>query len=147
MPSDELEKAFDSLKTYWLGASSGPFSEKVLELAYEPPHVGAMDDCSTSASVTDVCGDQFEVFLKIEKGRVSKASFLSEGCGAVMACGGAMCELVTGLSIEETAELSCGDIVRFLGGLPDSHLHCAEQAVRALKKAMERKQDAFHPLP
>ncbi len=145
--NEEFEKSFDSLKSYWLGASSEPFSEKVLELAYEPLHVGTMEDCSTSASITDECGDQFEVFLKIEKGRVSKASFLSEGCGAIMACGGAMCELVTGLTIEETGEFSSEDIVRFLDGLPDSHRHCAEQAALVLKKAMERKQNAFQPHP
>jgi hypothetical protein len=47
--------AFQNLQTFWLGESSEPFSEKVLELAYEPLHVGGMDDGSASASTRDEC--------------------------------------------------------------------------------------------
>jgi NifU-like protein involved in Fe-S cluster formation len=135
--SENGKDVFQKLHSFWLGESSEPFSEKVLELAYEPLHVGSMENSSVSASIKDECGDDFELFLKIEDGVISDASFLSEGCGAIVACGSALCELIIGKPVEEAQRISEDDIIRFLDGLPASHKHCAEQVLVAMNKSIK----------
>ncbi len=133
---DSLEKTFIDLRTLWLGKSSEPFSDKVLELAYEPIHVHSMDNPDAVGKVDDECGDVFDLFLKLAKGMIVDASFLSDGCGAVLACGSALCDLLPGKTVQEAGRLQIGDIVLYLEGLPESHRHCAEQALQALQKAL-----------
>ena len=128
---------FQRLQSFWLGESSEPFSDRVLELAYEPVRVGGMVECDARAVVLDGCGDAFEIFLKINDGRVADATFLSDGCGAVMACGSALCEWVVGKTVREAEGATSEDVIRRLDGLPSSHRHCADQAVQALHSALE----------
>lgn len=132
---------FNNLQSFWLDDSSEPFSDRVLELAYEPVHVGRIENPDAVGTIKDDCGDVFELFLKIDDGKIANALFLSDGCGAIMACGSAVCELAVGLSIGEADKLSSKDITDYLDGLPSSHQHCAEQAVQALRKALDHQTE------
>lgn len=134
----ELETVFGGLKSYYMGAASGPFPDKAYELAYDPVQMGSMEDADAVGTRADGCGDRLEVFLKIKDGRVSRASFLADGCAASRACGSAAVQLALNRSIAEAREITAAVISDFLGGLPESAMHSAEDWVTALRDGLDR---------
>ena len=139
---EESDKVFRKLETLWMGEASGPFSDRVLELAYEPACMGGMDDADAMGRVTDDCGDVLEVFLKTQYGIVSDASFLCDGCGASIACGSAAAQLVLGKSVDEAKGIDAEAILEFLGGLPESHKHTAGDWSAALAEALGKLKNS-----
>jgi nitrogen fixation NifU-like protein len=45
-------------------------------------------------------------------------------------------ELARGKSVAEALRLTSGDVLDALGGLPEGNVHCARQAVAALRAAL-----------
>jgi NifU-like protein involved in Fe-S cluster formation len=119
-----------------MGEASGSFSDRVLELAYEPLCMGGMDDADAVGRVTDDCGDVLEIFLKAPSGIVADASFLCDGCGASIACGSAAAQLVLGKPLDAAKGVDAEAILEFLGGLPESHQHTADDWLAALAVAL-----------
>ena len=135
---EESEKVFRKLESLWMGRASGPFSDRALELAYEPVCMASMDDADASGRVTDDCGDVLEIFLKTDSGVITDASFLCDGCGASLACGSAVAQLVQGKTVGDAKAVGAEAIIEFLGGLPESHRHTADDWCRALSGALGR---------
>ncbi len=136
--AQELERVFGGLRAYWMGEASGPFTDKALETAYDPAYFGSMDDADAVGTHTDDCGDRLEVFLKIQDGRITRASFLADGCAPSMACGSAAVQLALNRSITEARAITAARISNFLGGLPESAVHSAEDWVEALRDGLDR---------
>ena len=119
-----------------MGDSKGFYSDKALELAYEPVRLGGMEDADAVGRFTDGCGDILEIFLRIESGKIIDASFLSDGCGASIACGSAAVQLAIGMKTEEAKQIFEKDILGFLGGLPESDRHPAKLWATTLQDAL-----------
>ncbi|MCK5675983.1 MAG: iron-sulfur cluster assembly scaffold protein [Verrucomicrobia bacterium] len=51
-----------------------------------PKNFGPMRDASAHGKITGPCGDTVEVWLRIDGGRIRKASFMSDGCGHSVHC-------------------------------------------------------------
>jgi nitrogen fixation protein NifU and related proteins len=135
---DESGKFLKKLETLWMGGASGPFSDTALELAYEPVRMGSMEDADATGRITDDCGDVLEIFLKADSGVITDASFMCDGCGASMACGSAAVQLVHGKSINAAKAIGAESILEFLGGLPDSHRHAADDWCEVLSDALRK---------
>ncbi len=127
-----------------MGNSGEPYSDKVLELAYEPIHVGELEDPDGFGYVKGSCGDEMRIYLELEGGKIKEAVFLSNGCGATLACGSAVTELAKSRTPHEASKIHTQQVVRYLGGLPSSHLHRAVLAVQALQKALESLEQRTH---
>lgn len=134
--AEELDRVFGGLRSYWMGESSGPFTDKALETAYDPAQLGSMEDADAVGTRTDDCGDRLEVFLKVKDGRILRASFLADGCAASRACGSAAVQLALNRSIAEAGAITAAMISDFLGGLPESAMHSAEDWVAALRDGL-----------
>jgi len=133
----EIEKIFANLEKNFMGASSERFSEKTVELASEPRNTGELTDADGKGLARGECGDTITVFLKTDNGTITDARFLADGCGATLACGSAVTELAKGRSLFYARSIYPQTIIKFLGGLPASHMHCSVLAVHALRKALE----------
>lgn len=131
------ENVFAKLQSYIMGKASELYSDKVLTLAYEPINVGEMENPDGFGHVKGPCGDTMLVFLRVTDGTISDAKFLTDGCGATVACGSAVTELARGKTPYEASKIQPQYVVRYLKGLPASHLHCAVLAVQTLRKALE----------
>jgi NifU-like protein involved in Fe-S cluster formation len=136
--AEELDRVFRGLQSYWMGAASGPFTEKALDLAYDPAHMGSMEDADAVGLAVDDCGDRLEVYLKAEGGRIGRASFLADGCAASMACGSATVQLALNRTTAEAHQITASAVGDFLGGLPESALHSAEDWVKALRDGLDK---------
>jgi nitrogen fixation NifU-like protein len=131
---DELVK---KMEEEILEEARGIYTEKTLEEAYNPKNVGELETPSGAARVTGPCGDTLQIHIKVEENKIVDCKFITDGCGASMACGSVVTELVKGKTIEEALTVDEKDVLSVLGGLPEENIHCSVLAVDTLRAALE----------
>ena len=113
------------------------FSEKVMELYMNKVNVGALKDANLIYTYTGPCGDTIKLYLKVNGEITENASFECSGCIASYACTSILTELIKGKTLKEAQQINEAQILKELGGLPESHMHCTRLAVTTLHKAIE----------
>jgi ATP-binding protein involved in chromosome partitioning len=117
-------------------------SPVALDHAQRPRNNGPPAEFTHHARITGPCGDTMEFWLFVQDGRIGKAAFVTDGCGPSHACGSVATCLAEGKTVEQSAAITQQDILDALGGLPESHRHCALLAANTLKTACEDGPDA-----
>ena len=112
------------------------YSQRVVDHAVNPRNVGAIPDPDGSTIYTGPCGDTVNLWLKIRDDTITKATFMTNGCGPAIACASMVTELAKGKSIYEAQHIEQEDVLRALDGLPNDHKHCALLAANTLKAAV-----------
>jgi nitrogen fixation protein NifU and related proteins len=112
------------------------FDELMEKIDARPDNFGAMKDASGHAKITGPCGDTVEIWLRIDGGKIRKATFMSDGCGHSAACCGTAARMTEGLRTKEAAEISQAEILKTVGPVPEDHRHCALLAANTIKKAV-----------
>jgi nitrogen fixation protein NifU and related proteins len=115
------------------------YSAIVLDHVKNPRNVGELEDANARARVrSSADGDLLQLHLKInDSGVVTDARFKVYGCGAAIATGSILTELIVGRTIQDLAQITNELISQMMGGLPPEKIHCsvlAEQAVQAVIK-------------
>ncbi len=82
------------------------------------------------------CGDQIEVALTLERGRVTDVCQRGSGCAAARAAAAAVAELADGAGLGEAALIDAAAVAAELGGLSPVGEHAAELAAEALHRAL-----------
>jgi nitrogen fixation NifU-like protein len=113
------------------------FGEKVYERWRNPQFWGRMEHPTGFCRVTGSCGDTVEIFVRLEEGRVSDASFTTTGCGSSAVCASVACELAIGKASEEVERVTGEMILEVLEGLPEDNIHCAFLAAETLQEALK----------
>jgi nitrogen fixation NifU-like protein len=113
------------------------FSGRVLEQIRNPTHRGEPPEADAQATFTGWCGDTMTIFLQVDEGRIFRVSFTTDGCGSAIACGSMLASMSEGLTVSEAAAIQPPDVIRALDGMPESNAHCANLAVKTLRKALE----------
>ncbi len=81
------------------------YQEIIIDHAKHPRHSGSLEGADASASLLNpLCGDEVEVFLKVDGGRVAELRFEGHGCSISQASASMMTELCQGKSFEELHE-------------------------------------------
>lgn len=112
------------------------YAEPFIEHSMEPKNVGDMENADSYVSVLGSCGDSMELWLKIKDSCITNAKFLTDGCGATIACGSMLTEMVKNKTLGEALTINAKTLIDALGGLPEDHIHCAGLASLTLKKAI-----------
>ena len=116
---------------------SESYSDIVLDHAQNPRNQGSLEDANARAyQMNLVCGDVLALALRIDNGRIAAAKFQTHGCTASVATSSILTEMITGLTLDEAAELTHEDISEAAGGLPASKLHSAALVIGALRQAL-----------
>jgi len=128
-PLEELEKSVmeDMRKTY---------SEKVIDHFLNPRNLGEFEDADGFGKVTGPCGDTMQICLRVKDGKITDATFMTDGCGTTIACGSMTTELAKGKAVTEALRITQDDILTSLDGLPESDIHCSLLAANTLKEAL-----------
>ena len=113
------------------------YSETVIDHWQNPRNFRKFENPDGYAKVKGPCGDTMEMFLKIDKENISECGFQTDGCGTTIVCGSAATELALNKSfIKALGLISADEILRRLGGLPQSDVHCAQLAAETLRRAL-----------
>lgn len=128
-PFEELEKSVmeDMRKTY---------SEKVIDHFLNPRNLGELEDADGLGKITGPCGDTMQICLRVKDGRITEATFMTDGCGTTIACGSMTTELAKGKAVTEALKITQEDILKSLDGLPEDDIHCSLLAADTLREAL-----------
>jgi len=117
------------------------YSEKFKEELSNPKNIGKIEDANSHVSFTGVCGDTIEMYLTIKDGKVNDIKFLTDGCGAAIACASYVARAVKGKTIEEALLMKPEGVDSYFEGLPEENKHCAKLAIDTLKAALNIYED------
>jgi len=113
------------------------FDELMEKIDARPENFGAMKDASAHAKIKGPCGDTVEVWLRIDGGKIRKASFMTDGCAHSALCCGTAVRMTEGMPPEAAEEISQEEILAAVGPVPEDHRHCALLAANTIKKTLE----------
>ena len=142
-----MDRLVDELQARIDEEEAKVFSRTALEEARHPSNYGPMEDPDAQTMRKGTCGDIMEVFVRLQGDVVSEMSFVTDGCGATLACGSMLSKRVRGMTIDEAMGVTSEDLLEWLDGLPEENHHCARLAVGTLHevvKASQAYQD-LHP--
>jgi nitrogen fixation NifU-like protein len=140
MPKDNIDKFEDRFQKKINEKEMEEYNEYIVELFRKPKNWGKPpeEDISVSQSFKGPCGDTMQFFFKINDDIIEKANFVTNGCGASVATASQTTLLIEGKSLSFAERLKPEDIDVALEGLPEDHRHCAELAVRTLRRAIKK---------
>jgi nitrogen fixation NifU-like protein len=114
------------------------YSGIVLDHVKNPRNVGELENANARARVrSSADGDLLQLHLRIESGIVREARFKVYGCGAAIATGSILTELLIGKNVQDLAAITNEQISGIMGGLPPEKIHCSVLAEQAVKAAMK----------
>ncbi len=113
------------------------FSKKVIKEYNSPKNIGKMAQPDAFAILTGWCGDTMEIYLMVEHEIVADITFMTDGCGATIACGSMLTSMIKGKSLDEAEAITEDDLIAALEGLPEENLHCAHLAIITLRDALK----------
>jgi nitrogen fixation NifU-like protein len=131
-----MSDKFDELEKEILESMMKVYSKTVIDHAMNPRNTGNIPSPDGFGSTTSACGETMEIRLKTKDGKITDASFWTNGCSATVACGSMASELVKGEDISKALATSQNDILEALGDLPEGNHHCALLAANAVKAAI-----------
>lgn len=132
----DYDRMLDELQREIAEREEALYSAVVLREARSPQNMGTMPGADLHGIVHGWCGDTMEIFIRMNGGTIKKATFVTDGCGATLACGSMLTQMVTGMRLEEAEWVLPEDLIEALDGLPEESVHCAGLAVSTLQNAL-----------
>ncbi len=138
MKEDNFDDFVKKLQEEIIEKEREQYNDYIIELFHNPKNWGKPtdQDISISQIYKGPCGDTMEFYLTIKDGVIEQAHFTTDGCGASVATACQTTLLIEGKSLEYAEKITPTDIDEALKGLPEDHKHCAELAIRTLKRAI-----------
>lgn len=133
----DIEKFSRELQEQIMEQIRKQYSEAVIDHWQNPRNFRKIEDPDGHAKVKGPCGDTMEMFIKMDKEKISECGFQTDGCGTTIVCGSVITEFAQNKSlIQALAMVSADEILKQLGGLPESDVHCAQLAAETLRRAL-----------
>ena len=131
--ADDIDKLAASLQETILEGYSQKFKDEL----FNPRNLGKIENPDSHVRIKGVCGDRIEMSLIIRDEKIHDIKFVTDGCGATVACASYVTRTAQGKSIEKALRMEPDDVDRYFEGLPEEHKHCAKLAVITLRAAVE----------
>lgn len=112
-------------------------SAMMIETRTVPLNFGPLRGADGNARITGPCGDTMEFWVKIDKGKVSFATYTTDGCSHSIICGSAAALLAMGKTPDFVKEFKPEYVLAIARDIPEESAHCALLAVKTLKAAVD----------
>lgn len=122
------------------------YTKEVLKHLRSPKNMGEIKNADGVATVGNpVCGDIMKMYIKVDKNTkneeyIKDIKFQTLGCGAAIATSSVLTTLAKGKTLKDVLKITKNDIIKALGELPTSKIHCSVLADEALKKSVANYQ-------
>jgi NifU-like protein involved in Fe-S cluster formation len=111
------------------------YSATTVDHFQHPRNIGRLADADAVGRVDDAETDTMvQIYIKLEAGRVVRATFRTFGCSACIAASSIATELLVGRSRESSP--SANELDTALGGLPADKRYCADLVAAAAQRAL-----------
>ena len=119
------------------------YQENILEHYRHPQLFGKLPHATSAGSVTNpLCGDEMEVFLKVEKGMVKEASFVGKGCAISTAAASMLLPNLPGKSLANAQKLCSKDVLDLLAiEVGPTRMKCALLVLDCVRKAITQEEE------
>jgi len=134
---EQFDESFKELEQTVMEDMRQIYSEKTIDHFLNPRNLGEIPGHDGLGRITGPCGDTMQIHLKVKDGKVTNASFWTDGCGSSIASGSMVTELAKGKSVPEARKITQQDVLDALGGLPEENSHCALLAANTLREAVK----------
>jgi len=130
---EDIDKLVESLQEAILEG----YSQKFRDELFNPRNIGKIENPDSHVRIKGICGDTIEMSLTVKDGKIRDIKFITDGCGATVACASYITRTAQGKPIEEALRIEPDEIDRYFEGLPGEHKHCAKLAVITLRALLE----------
>lgn len=119
------------------------FSETLMDHFASPRNWGTLDAPDViGLAGTLGQGPFFVLYLRLSGETVADVRFRTYGCGATIAAGSMLTELITGQPLANCRTLTVQTLIEALDGVPQNKLHSPALAIAALKNALVKVDEA-----
>jgi len=119
-----------------------PYSKKLLQLFQNPKNYGKIKDPDGIGQAGNLtCGDVMAIYIKVGTNSknekiIKDIKFETFGCVAAIATSSMITTLAKGKTLDQALQITKGDIINELNGLPAVKVHCSLLSTDALFEAI-----------
>jgi len=116
----------------------GKYSDTLMDHFSSPRNSGPMETPDAVGHAgTPGRGPFLILYLRLDGETIADARFQTYGCGATIACGSMLTELIKRRAIPDCLALTTEDLINALDGIPADKLHSPALAIGALRNALK----------
>mgnify|MGYP001216095039 FL=1 len=116
------------------------YKENILDHYKHPRNFGNLKNYTfKSKEFNPVCGDEIEIFIKFENGKIIEAKFIGRGCAISQASVSMLTDYLESKTLDQVKSLSKEDILEMLGiQIGIVRMNCALLPLKALHSGVEK---------
>lgn len=117
--------------------NSEMYKQQIIELYKNPENFGKLEGKGiiSKKEFNSLCGDEIEIFIKLENKKIKDVKFQGKGCAISIAAASLLTEKVKGKSLEEIKKLNSESIKEMLGiPISSGRIKCATLCLEAIKR-------------
>ena len=104
-----------------------------------PRNVGQIADADAVGRQRIGRATFMDMYFRIQDGFIKEVKFQTFGCGAVIAAGSMLTEMITNRTVKECLTVTDQQLIKALGGLPGDKIWCAKLALATMHDAFDRE--------
>jgi nitrogen fixation protein NifU and related proteins len=117
------------------------YREIILDHYRNPRNKGKLTDADVSIHDSNpLCGDEIDIHLKVEEGKIKNIKFEGRGCAISQASASMLTEMVIEKPLSAVKEIAKNDVLENIGllNLGPARIKCALLSLKVLKMGMVR---------
>ena len=121
--------------------NSSLYKEEILEHYKDPQNFGKLNNYSHLSKLTNpLCGDDIEMYLRIENNKVKDISFDGKGCAITIAAASLLTEKVKDMTVTQLKQMEEDDVLTLLGiSISQTRKKCALLPLVTIKDSLNSK--------
>jgi nitrogen fixation NifU-like protein len=111
------------------------YNDAILEHARNPKNRGRLEPADFSfQDVSPICSDELRIDVRVNDDRIAEIAFSGQGCAVSQAAASILCEMATGMPLEEAKALREADLLAEIGcPVGPARLPCALLSLNVLR--------------